>query len=456
MIYKLKNFIPDKLFLKRYFKIVTPIVAQQILINSAIVIDNLMVGKLGQEQVVAIGAVNAIHFFFMFAMYGSTTGCGIYITQFNGSNQKENLKKAAGIKQLLLLLYSIITIAIIWIFAPQMVKAFIKDIPENQLAIKLAISYYKIFVISVLFKSQNFGYSTTFQELGLAKKGLYASSASVVVNILVNFVLIFGLGPIPALGLVGAAYGTVISKIASFLTWNFLIDTSFVKNRIYKIIFYFDKEIYKKVIRKTVPVFITELLWSLAMVIKTQIFASYGTVSFAAITILGNVETFAGVVWAGLWGGTVYLVGKKLGRNNLDHAEERALKLIGTTFFLSIAIGVLIFLISFPMLSIYNVSTTSKNIAFKIIAIMALSYPIRLMTGAFFFIIRTSGLTKETMQIDLVSAWLIMLPVMLSIKNFTTLSIIGIFICVELTNIIKLYHAYYHFKNYKWLRSLIK
>ena len=452
----LKSFIPDKAFVKRYLKITIPIILQQIFINSAIVVDNLMVGRLGQDAVVALGAINAIHFFFMFAMYGITHGAGIYVTQYNGANNKEKLIQSAAIKQQLLFLYSIITVILIWIFARQMTTLYIKDTPQNQNVINLAVNYYRIFAISTLFKAQNFGYSTTFQEIGQPQKGMKASLVSVFVNIVLNYFLIFGIGIFPTLGIIGAAYGTVISKMASFLVWNFLLETKKISKRIFSVIFHFDKKILNKILTKTYPLFWSEIFWVMAMMIRTQTFSSYGTNDFAAFTIQMNMENIVNVIWSAMWGGTIYLVGKKLGSNNLDHAEERALKLVGTTFIIGIFLSFIILALSFPMLSIYNVDYSIKRLTFKLLAALALFFPIRLLCGAFFFIVRAGGQTSQSMKIDLIPAWLIMVPVILIARYYFHIPILYAFIAVEATNIIKMIYAYKMFGKYKWLTSSIE
>ncbi len=452
----LKSFIPDRSFIKRYIKIVAPIIVQQIFINSAIFVDNLMVGRLGKDPIIAIGAINAINFFFIIAMFATTHGSGIYVSQYNGKKDKENLKAAIAFKQQLLFLYSIITITLIWIFAPWAVRLYIEDIEANQNAINLAVAYYRIFSFSILFKAQNYGFSTTFQELGKPKLGMKASMASIVTNIVVNYILIFGAGPVPAMGLVGAAYGTVISKIASFSVWNFILDTSVVAKNIFTIIFYKSKNLYKKVLSKTIPLFWSEIFWVLTMMIKTRTFSTFSTDNFAAYSIQMNMETIVSVVWAAMWGATIYLVGKKLGSNNLEHAEERAHKIIGANLILGIIMSSVLLFLATPILSLYNISLEIKDLAWKLIIILALFYPLRMSCGSFFFVIRAGGQTNQSIKIDLISSWLVMVPILLIAKYYFALDIITVFVIVELTNIFKVLYGYYFFRKYHWLTSSVK
>ena len=211
----LKKYIGDKAFYKMAMTVAVPIMIQNFITNFVNMLDNLMVGRLGTEQVSGVSIVNQLIFIFGLAVFGALSGAGIFTAQFFGKNDNEGIRHTIRYKVLITLLIFIVATVIFTVFDDQLINLFLHESDSNgniALTLSYAKSYLRIMVLGALPFCVTQIFSSTLRETGETVVPMIAGIAAVITNCTLNAILIFGLLGFPALGVEGAAIATTISR----------------------------------------------------------------------------------------------------------------------------------------------------------------------------------------------------------------------------------------------------
>ena len=213
---KLKKLIGTKAFYKMVLAITIPIIIQNGITNFVNLLDNVMVGRLGTEQLSGVGIANQLIFVFTLCVFGGLSGAGIFTAQFFGKGDDEGLRYSVRFKLYAILLILAVGGVILIPFGEELITLFLTEndtTADTAMTLFYGREYLKVVLLSLVPMALTQVYATTLRETGHTVPPMVASVTAVCTNALCNWLLLFGIGPVPALGVVGAAWGTVIARV---------------------------------------------------------------------------------------------------------------------------------------------------------------------------------------------------------------------------------------------------
>ena len=203
----------DKRFYKKVAIIALPIVIQNFITSSLNIVDTMMIGKLGENEIAAVGIANQYFFLLSILMMGLFSGIGIFVSQYFGKKDNENIKKLIGIGIVCAIVMGSIFTITAQIFPEGIIGIFNKDFE----VIKLGVEYLIIVSLSYIFTTITFNYGIALRCIEKTTIPMIGSSIALIINTVLNYILIFGYFGMPELGVKGAAIATLIARIIEFL-----------------------------------------------------------------------------------------------------------------------------------------------------------------------------------------------------------------------------------------------
>ena len=447
----MKTFIGDRQFYKTLFQVAAPLVLQQLITTSVQLVDNVMVGRLGESSIGAVSVINQLYFIVILVTFGAYAGAGIFTSQFFGSGDHDKLKQTFRFKLITGALIALIALIIFTVFGENLIRLFTKN-PET---IKQGLAYLKIARWSAFPWVISVAISNTFREMSITKPLLYISIVAIITNTLLNFLLIFGLLGFPALGVTGAAIATFISRFVELgLMIVLLIKKGSIFNTKMTQMLHIQPKLLKSMIIMSIPLTLNELLWSTGQTAFLHAYSTRGDSALAALNISGAISQLVFVTFGGIATAVAVLVGNTLGKNALDEAKDNARKLISFSVFFAVIAGLILFILSFFILNIYDVAEATKDIARFNIRINALFIPVYSFNVALFFTLRSGGDTKSTFLIDSGYMWVVAVPIAMVLAYFTDLKVTMMFLLIQSLDLPKMFFGLSRFRKEHWVKNL--
>jgi len=447
----MKTFIGDRQFYKTLFQVAAPLVLQQLITTSVQLVDNVMVGRLGESSIGAVSVINQLYFIVILVTFGAYAGAGIFTSQFFGSGDHDKLKQTFRFKLITGALIALIALIIFTVFGENLIRLFTKN-PET---IKQGLAYLKIARWSAFPWVISVAISNTFREMSITKPLLYISIVAIITNTLLNFLLIFGLLGFPALGVTGAAIATFISRFVELgLMIVLLIKKGSIFNTKMTQMLHIQPKLLKSMIVMSIPLTLNELLWSTGQTAFLHAYSTRGDSALAALNISGAISQLVFVTFGGIATAVAVLVGNTLGKNALDEAKDNARKLIAFSVFFAAIAGLILFILSFFILNIYDVAETTKDIARFNIRINALFIPVYSFNVALFFTLRSGGDTKSTFMIDSGYMWVVAVPIAMVLAYLTDLKVTMMFLLIQSLDLPKMFFGLSRFRKEHWVKNL--
>lgn len=447
----MKTFIGDRQFYKTLFQVAAPLVLQQLITTSVQLVDNVMVGRLGESSIGAVSVINQLYFIVILVTFGAYAGAGIFTSQFFGSGDHDKLKQTFRFKLITGALIALIALIIFTVFGENLIRLFTKN-PET---IKQGLAYLNIARWSAFPWVISVAISNTFREMSITKPLLYISIVAIITNTLLNFLLIFGLFGFPALGVTGAAIATFISRFVELgLMIVLLIKKGSIFNTKMTQMLHIQPKLLKSMIVMSIPLTLNELLWSTGQTAFLHAYSTRGDSALAALNISGAISQLVFVTFGGIATAVAVLVGNTLGKNALDEAKDNARKLIAFSVFFAVIAGLILFILSFFILNIYDVAETTKDIARFNIRINALFIPVYSFNVALFFTLRSGGDTKSTFMIDSGYMWVVAVPIAMVLAYLTDLKVTMMFLLIQSLDLPKMFFGLSRFRKEHWVKNL--
>ena len=422
----LKSYIGDKAFYKRTLAIALPMIIQNTVTNLVNLLDNLMVGSLSTEEMSGVAIVNQFIFVFNLAIFGAISGAGIFTAQFNGKRDTNGVKNTLRIKLIICAVIGILGVGFLELFGHGLITAFLHEGTDGNLELTLLSGekYLNYIVIGLIPFAISQAYSSTLRETGETVVPMIASVVSIATNFVFNAVLIFGLFGMPALGVVGAAVATSISRfveVAILLYWTHRnkakcpFAVGLFRN------FGIPIGLIKQVAVKGTPILCNELLWSISITMINQCYSRRGLDVIAAMNISFTLQNLLSVAYFALSSSIAIIVGNLLGAGKLEEAKETDKKLLAFSVFMGfIMMGIQVGLSPFfPYL--YNTTAAVRELSSYITVCFGLTMPFAALATATYYTIRSGGRVFITMLFDSVYAWTIVIPVVASLAYLTEL-----------------------------------
>lgn len=446
--FKLKE---NKEFYVYALRIAIPLMLQQLVTASVNLLDNLMVGQLGDAAIAGVAAANRFYMIATFATFGIEGAVSIFMAQYYGAKDQEHVKQAfrfgvvAG--------YIIVTpFILLGLFFPESILGFFTKDPE---VIQQGILYLRLAVLTYLPMSLSMAIGNAMRSLGETKVPMMASIVAILTNAILNYTFIFGHFGAPALGVSGAALATIIARVIEMiLLITILLRKHFMFSTHIRDLFHISPRLAKAMIIKAIPLTTNEILWSSGMGTLFMFYSTRGKEVMAGMSIAGSIADIFFTLFSGMAVATTVIVSQSLGANELDKAKDSAYKLIRLAILMAITLGILMFSSTFFIPQLFNVSDYSKQIATTFNRVQSFMFWIYMLSAQMFFILRAGGDTKSTLLMDAVFMWCVNIPVVGFVTYFTGWPALGLYLVGNSTDFIKAIFAFRLFRKEKWLKNL--
>lgn len=457
----LKNFIGDKAFYKMTLKVALPIMIQNFITNFVTMLDNLMVGNLGTEQMSGVSIVNQLVFIFNLALFGALSGAGIFTAQYYGKKDTDGIRYTVRYKVLVSAIILIVALGIFIFFNEPLINMFLHEGDGGgnlTLTLSYAQSYLKILMIGFLPFCITQIFSSSLRETGETMAPMVAGFVAVIFNCAFNWVLIFGKLGAPALGVQGAAIATNISRfVECFIILAYTLKKrhrfTYFKGAFRS--FYMPSRVVRDITVKGMPLLFNEFFWSLGMSLLSVAYSLYGISVVAGYSISSTVMNLANIAFISLGSSIGIIIGKQLGANEFEEAYDTDRKLIAFSVIISLFVGVLVFLIGDKIPLLYNTTAESKECAAFFIKTCSCFIPVHAFANASYFTIRSGGKTLITFLMDSVFIMCVNVPIAFSLYYIFHLPIYTTFVLVQAIDIIKVIVGMALVKKKVWLNNIV-
>ena len=442
----------DREYIGRVLSIALPVSLQMLLKMIVNFIDTVMIGKLGESAIAGVGLANKYFFVFVLLVFGVESGSGVLASQYMGNNDIKNIRKVLGLGLLLSLTGGLIFATTAFIMPDRLMKIF----TNSQDAITIGAAYLGVVCISYPFTAATDIYVAIMRAVGEVKVPVISSIFAIVVNIILNYILIFGKFTFPALGVVGAAIATVVARIFEFLLTIILIKLKSsplicsLKN-----LNPFSKDLINQFFVTAFPVIINESLWGLGTTLYSVVYGRMGDAAIAAITISTALQDLLVVSFQGIALAAVVILGNEMGADNLKKAKVYGSYTWILTIIVSISVSILIVLLRVPFVRLYNVSDDLMSDIKLCLLVFAIFLPFKAVaTVNLVGILRSGGDTLFCLFMDLSGVWLIGVPMAFIGGLYFKLPIYIVYGMVLSAEIYKTVLGYIRYKQGKWLKNL--
>ena len=456
----MNRFIGDRQFYKRVLLVAVPIMIQNGITNFVSMLDNIMVGQIGTEPMSGVAIVNQFMFVFFICLIGANAGAGIMGAQYFGSGNNDGVRNAFRFKILSCFAITVVCMLVLVLFGDNLISAFLHEgegggnLAET---LKYGEEYMKVMYIGMIPFALTQVYSSTLRETGQTVVPMAAGIAAVCVNLFFNYVLIFGKFGAPALGVVGAATATSLSRFVELALVALWTHRNHEKNpfivRAYSS-FRIPKTVAAHIFRVGVPLLINEVLWALGVALLTQCYSVRGLDVVAAVNISNTLSNVFNVVFISMGNATGIIIGQVLGSGDLKRARDEDTKLISFSVFCCIITGLVMFSLASLFPQIYNTSESVQALAASFIRIVGLCMPVFGFVNAAYFTLRSGGKTLITFLFDSGFMWVFAIPIVFCLSRFTMMPIVPLYLISQLTDLVKCIIGFVLVKRGSWLHNL--
>ncbi len=457
-----KSFIGDKAFYKMACGIALPILVQNFITNFVSMLDNLMVGSLGTEQMSGVSIANQLIFVFNLAVFGAVSGAGIFTSQFHGKNDENGIRFTVRYKTLITLGLTAVAILIFIFSGDFLIELFLHEADASadlDLTKTVAKEYLNIILIGLIPFSVSQIFASTLRETGYTVIPMLTGFSAVATNTLFNYLLIFGKFGFPLLECNGAAVATVISRYvecAVLLVYVLKKRNKFPYFKGAFKSFYIPKELTKNITLKGAPLLLNEFLWSSGMSILNMGYSLHGISVVAGYSISSTVVNLSSIAFQAFGLSISIIIGKQLGAGKFNEAVLSVKKLITLSIGISVLVGIFIYSISGVVTELYNTSADSKEYATYFLKVSGIFAPFAAFAHASYFTLRSGGKTLITFVFDSVFLLCFSVPLVFSLYYIFDLSIWWIFPIAQATDIIKDIIGFILIKKRVWVNNIVE
>ncbi len=457
----LNKIIGDRDFYNRILSLSVPMMIQNGITAFVGMLDNIMVGAVGSEQMTGVAVANQLIFVFQLCVFGIMSGAGLFGAQYSGNGDHQGMRYTFRFK---ILFCSGITLAAMGLFllwGKPLCNLYMTGEEggiDAALTLKYAYEYLLIMLIGFLPYSWSQCYASTLREAGRPLPPMVAGVVAVTVNLGLNYVLIFGHFGAPKLGVAGAAFATVISRFAELAivaiwTHRHRKELPFIKGafRSLKI----PGKLVLQILGKGLPLMLNETVWAAGLAVLSQCYSLRGLDVVAAINISNTFLNVFSVSFKAVGQAIGIVLGQQLGAGHKECARRDAPRMIAFSVFVSIITGAAFALCSGWIPNLYNTTENVQGIAMWLMVITACSMPLDAFSNAAYFTLRSGGKIFVTILFDSAFVWLVMTSTAMILGNFTNLPILPMYAIVQGLNLIKCVLGWILVKKGIWIRSII-
>lgn len=437
-----------------------PIIIQNFMASTLNLVDNLMIGRVGDRELSAVGQANQYFNILCYVLIGLSGGAGVFAAQFWGVHDTKNIKK--------ILRMTLITGGAISVLftVPALVfpGAIISIFTNEQAVITLGSEYLRIAAVSYPVTAVTFALAAVLRSCGSVKLPMAASVIALLTNTALNYLLIFGNMGMPMLGVKGAAAATLIARIAEVLIIS--VGTVIVSKRLWS---ESDKSaqrsadnaakgsLWKRFLMISMPIVLNEGIWGLGAAMYAVVFGRMGADAYPAYTIAGTIERMAWILILGVGAAGAVVVGQVLGRDDKKSAYRYAVRCGGLAVVLGLSVSAMLLTFAEPIVGAFNmppnVLLIAKQLLFSLAAVFVFkSFNYTSICGYF----RAGGDTRYCMFLDIGGIWLISVPLMFFFGLYLKTPVWSVFLFANFNEVVNSFINGVHLRRKKWMNNINK
>ena len=455
------KYFGDKNFYKMTLTIAVPIIIQNLLTNLVSMADNIMVGQLGTNQMSGVAIINQLFFVFNLLVFGGMSGAGLFSAQYFGQKNHNGVRDVFRMKILIGIAIIAISLSVMIFLHEPLINMFLHEGSSSgniQETFNYAKNYLYIMVIGIAPFVISNCYNTTLKESGQTVVPMKAGVLAVVFDIVLNYIFIFGKLGFPAMGVVGAAIATVISR---FVECGYLViythrhsnDYPFIKHcyRTLKV----PGSLVKKIIVTGTPLMLNEFLWAGGLTLQTQALSTKGLATVGGLNICNTIGNISNCIFVTMGTTIAIVVGQLLGAGKLKEAKVTATRMAAFSLLISFGMIIILGLLGPVFPHFYNTTDEIRELATKFIWAVAAATPFISLSNSEYFILRSGGKTIITFLFDSCFVCLVNVPVAICLTKFTAIHIVGIFFLVNMLEGVKALIGFITVKKDIWLNTIV-
>lgn len=445
----------DRGFYSNFFSLWKILVLNNIIILGVNLADNIMLGRFNEFALGGATACNQVQFVFQQVILGLSNAVVVLGSQYWGEKRTDPIKKLSSAAVALGIIFS----AILFVFASVMPEKVVGLFTDSQKIIEEGVTYlsiikytYPVFALTNIILA-------ILRSVESIKVGFYVSVITLVLNISLNYVLIFGKLGFSPLGAKGAAIATLIARVGELIF--VIIYVLFIEKKIKwsaSDLRHQDKSLVKKYCKTCIPFVITDGLFGVSTALQTVILGHMTEAALTANSVSTTLYQVLKVAAVGSASAAAVIIGKTIGEGKTIEKIKEYTKTLQIIFVLmGIATSIILFIVRIPIVSMYNISDEAKSLANGFLLVLCVTcigtaYQMPTNTG----IIRGGGDSKFILIVDIISIWGIVLPLSFVAAFVWKWHPIAIIACLNADQIFKSVPAFIKANRYKWIRRLTK
>ena len=444
----------ERSFTREALRIAIPIVTQSMFMALLHIIDNLMIGHLGELELAAVTQANRITFLFNLVVFGLSSGTATYVAQYWGKRDLKGIRSVMGLSLSLSLVAALLFVIPCLIMPRQIIGLLLRD----ETAAGFAVEYLSVIVIGYIAAALTQCFATVQKSTEQARLPMAASITALLINTSLNYCLIFGKLGFPRLGVLGGALATVIAQMFELgivVIGGYLLK--FATAARFSELIPRSLSFARKYLAIAAPVILNEGLWSLGIVMYSVVYGRMGTAAVASVSIYGTVEQVAFVTMRGLTSAAAVLIGKRIGAGDDAGAQHTAKRFLYAALPSGLLAGVLLLAISLPLATLFNVSAPVLKDAQTLVRISASLMWINQLAGLLIVgIMRSGGDVNMSLLLDAGAIWAIGVPLVALGGLALGLSLPQVMLLSYIESAAKVILGLLRFRSGKWIHNLVR
>lgn len=458
----IRKLVGDRAFYRRLFALALPIMVQNGITNFVNMLDNIMIGRVGTVEMNGVAVANQLFFVFNLCIFGAVSGAGIFSAQFYGKGDAKGVRDTFRFK---LIFCGLLVLGGIGLFlgaGESLISLYLQgegSAADAAASLGFGRGYMNIMLIGLVPYTLVQCYSGTLRECGRPMVPMTAGIVAVSVNLVFNYILIFGKFGAPALGVNGAAVATVLSRFTELLIVAFW--THFHKDKNPFIIGAYrslrvPKKLVGQILVKGLPLMLNEALWAAGIATVNQCYSVRGLNVVGAQNISQTFWNVFSIAFMAVGVANGIILGQMLGAKDQKGAKDAANKLIAFSVFVSILVGAVYALAAEWIPLAYNTTDEIRLLATRLMQISALAMPLDAFSHAAYFTLRSGGKTFITFLFDSGFVWAVHVPLAFFVSRYTAMPILLLFGLVQLTISLKVVLGWYFVKKGIWIKNIVE
>lgn len=456
-----ETFIGDKAFYSMVIAIVLPIIVQNAITNFVSLLDNIMVGRIGTEQMSGVSIANQLLFVFNLCVFGGVSGAGIFAAQFYGAGNDEGVRHCFRYKVMLSILLVVAALVIFFSLDETLIRLYLNEADaaeQVERTLQYGLDYLHVMMLGLIPFALTQTYAGTLRETGETNLPMVAGIIAVFVNLVFNYLLIYGKFGFPELGVRGAAIATVLSR---YVELAIVICATHMNRHKYRFIqgayrtMHIPGKLVKEITIKGMPLMVNECLWSLGMATLTQCYSMRGLNVVAAMNISSTVSNLFSVVFLSMGSAISIILGQSLGAGETDLARSQAWKLTATSVFGCLGTALLLAVCSPFIPHIYETSDAVRTLACRLLLVFSACMTLSSLSNSAYFILRSGGKTLITFMFDSGFTWVACIPLAWCLVHLTDMNIVWIYFCIQMLELVKATLGFTLVKKGVWINNMV-